>query len=318
MPPRVAYFGTPRFAVPALTALIGANHHVVGVVTQPDRPRGRGQHVSSSPVKMVAEEHRIPTLQPTRLRDAAFVDVFRAWQPDIAVVAAYGRLLPQAVLDIPRRGFINIHASLLPRWRGAAPIHRAILAGDTVTGITIMRVVLALDAGPSIARVSIDIDADETSDALEARLSAAGADLLIQTIDDVIEERAVEIPQDESGVTHAARVDRRDSPIDWSRPAALIHNQIRGLHPWPLAETHLGGRRVIVRRSHVESTDAAHAAPGTIVEAVHDRLIIATGAGSLRLTELQPEGRRAMDARAFINGVHVHAGLRFDAPAASA
>ncbi len=310
--PRVVFFGTPQFAVPTLEALVEGGWTVAGVVTQPDRPRGRGQRVSAAPVKALADAHGLPVLQPDRLKTPEFAAALDALRPDIGVVAAYGKLLPQSVIDRPARGMVNVHASLLPRWRGAAPVHRAILAGDHETGVTIMRVVLALDAGPTIARESIAIDPDETSADLEERLARLGARLLVQALPDVAAGHAVETPQDEAGVTYAARLDRADSPIDWARPARSIHDQIRGLHPWPLAAASLGGRRVIVRRSAVDADAGDDAAPGTIVEAQGDRLVVAAAPGRVRLLELQPEGRRATDARAFINGARMTAGQRFE------
>jgi methionyl-tRNA formyltransferase len=309
---RLLFFGTPAFAVPSLTALIRSPHMVVGVVTQPDRPRGRGQKSQPEAIKRTALEHGLMVLQPERLKDPAFLDGLREHQIDLAVVAAYGRLLPQALLDLPRLGFINVHASLLPRWRGAAPVHRAILAGDHETGVTIMRVVLALDAGPMISQERTAINPDETSDALEARLSDLGARLLIGTIDRLISGTARETPQDDRLSTYAPRLERADGELTWARPAAEIHNQIRGLQPWPLATTHLSGRRLLLRRSNVVHSDASGAAPGTIVSIGTDGLVVAASPGAVAVLELQPEGKRAMPARDFANGAHVRAGDRFD------
>jgi methionyl-tRNA formyltransferase len=308
---RVIYFGTPAFAVPTLEALLASDHTVVGVVTQPDRPRGRGHHVTPGPVKTLADAHQIPVLQPTRLSDAAVLDVVRSWRADIGVVAAYGRLLPQLLLDMPLRGFVNVHASLLPRWRGAAPVHRAVIAGDATTGVTIMRVVLALDAGPALGAAATTVAPEETSEDLEARLSRIGADLLIATLAVLETGSLVEIPQDESRVTYATRLTREDSRVDWHRSAHDIHNQIRGLHPWPLVHGMLHKRRVILRRSVVLPIDVTDAPPGTIVEAHGDRLVVATGGQLLQLTQLQPEGGKALDTRAFLNGVRVKPGDRF-------
>jgi methionyl-tRNA formyltransferase len=305
---RIAYFGTPAFAVPGLDALVAAGHVVAGVVTQPDRPRGRGHHVTAAPVKARADALGIPVLQPTRLSDATFLDAVRAWHTDIGVVAAYGRLLPQVLLDLPPRGLVNIHASLLPRWRGAAPVHRAVIAGDTRTGVTIMRVVLALDAGPALAVSETSIAAEETSEDLEARLSHLGASVLVSTLAALETGSAIETPQDEHDVTYAARLTRADSHLDWRRPAQDLHNQIRGLHPWPLTSAILKGRRVILRRSIVASDAPAAVAAGTIIEAHADALVVATGSGALRITEIQPEGGRPLDARAFLNGGHARAG----------
>jgi len=318
---RVVYFGTPQFATPSLAALLASRHIVVAVVTQPDRARGRGQHVTPSPVKALAVAHGIPVLQPERLKDAELLRTLAGFGADIGVVAAYGKLLPQALLDLPPRGMVNVHASLLPRWRGAAPIHRAIQAGDTITGVTIMRVVLALDAGPMLARVEVPIDDEIRSDELEARLADAGTQLLVDTLDRLEAGTAAGTPQDETLVTYAARLDRRDSQIDWTRPARAIHNQIRGLHPWPLAAVVWRGKRLILRASTLAPGTLAPGtstltpgtlAPGTIVDVSAGILLVATGNSPLAVTEVQLEGRRAQSAREFINGAHPTAGDRFE------
>ncbi len=301
-PLRVLYFGTPRFAVPTLERLIASPHEVVGVVTQPDRPRGRGQKVTASPVKVVAVAHQIPVLQPTQLRDAAWLDEVAALRADIGVVAAYGRILPQALLDLPPRGLINVHASLLPRWRGAAPIHRAVLAGDAVTGVTIMRVVLALDAGPMLARIETPIAADDTSDTLEVRLAAVGGDLLVETLDRLSAGSVDEVPQDDTLVTYAERVQRAESVVDWAQPAARIDRQVRGLQPWPLAVVHVETRSVALLHSFVVDHESLQGAPGTIVAATQDALHVACAPGVLAITQVKPEGRRPMAVRDFLNG----------------
>lgn len=303
---RVLLFGTPDFAVPSLEALIGA-HEVVAVVTRPDKPRGRGHKVTASPVKMVAEAHGIRVLQPTTLAAPEWLSEVAGFHADIAVVAAYGRLLPQALLDIPRLGFINVHASLLPRWRGAAPIHRAVMAGDAITGVTIMRVVLALDAGPMLAAASTAIGPTDTSESLDRRLADMGATLLVETMARLESGSVSEVPQDESQATHAPRLERHESHIDWNRPAVVVDRQIRGLQPWPLAAARIAGRRVAFLQSAV--TDAPPLlAPGTVVEAGATGLVIACAPGAVRITEVLPEGRRAMTAAAFLNGTPVTAG----------
>jgi methionyl-tRNA formyltransferase len=298
---RVIYFGTPAFAVPSLSALI-ATHDVAGVVTQPDRPSGRGHKVTVTPVKAIALAHNIQVWQPTRLRDPLWLDALAALQPDLFVVAAYGRVLPQALLDIPRLGVINVHASLLPRWRGAAPIHRAVLAGDDATGITIMRVVLALDAGPMLSAVPIPITPADTSETLETRLAVLGADLLIETMGRLRGGRCPEIPQDESLVTYAARLERQESQIDWARPAEWVDRQIRGLQPWPLASGIIGGRRVAFLHSSIAPAPTQTAAPGTVQSATADGLVVACAPGAVRITRVRPEGRATMDVAAFLNG----------------
>ena len=306
---KVLYFGTPRFAVPTLERILQSTQSVVGVVTQPDRPRGRGHHVTASPVKEVALTHGIPVLQPTHLKDAAWLDQVRALGADIGVVAAYGRILPQLLLDMPPQGLINVHASLLPRWRGAAPIHRAVIAGDAITGVTIMRVVLALDAGPMLAKIDTTIDAHDTSETLEERLATAGGGLLVETLDKLAAGPIPEVPQDGALVTYAERLQRAESAIDWARPAQLVDRQIRGLQPWPLAVGHLAGRAVGLLHSAVVSPTQEAAAPGTVILASGDDLHVACGQGVLALTRVKPEGRRPMTTRDFLNGGGVAAGM---------
>jgi methionyl-tRNA formyltransferase len=308
MPLRVLFFGTPAFAVPSLDAVVRSPHEVAAVITQPDRPRGRGQRIVPEAVKVAALAHGIDVVQPVRLRDPALLAALRDRRPDLGVVAAYGRLLPAELLAVPRLGVLNVHASLLPRWRGAAPVHRAILAGDRVTGVTIMRVVLALDAGPMLDQARVDIDPDETSAELESRLATLGAQRLRQTIDRL---PIAEVPQDESLVTYAPRLERRERAIAFARPARDVHNAIRGLHPWPLASAMLSERRVVLRRSQVAHERDAGAAPGTVVAVERDGLVVAAAPGAVRLLEVQLEGRAPSAMRAFLTGHRVAAGDRF-------
>lgn len=313
---RLAFFGTPSFAVPTLDALARSPHEVAVVVTQPDRPRGRGQKVTFAAVKARATELGLPILQPTTLRDDGFRRAFDAFNVDLGVVAAYGRILPQALLDAPRLGMVNVHASLLPRWRGAAPVHRAVIAGDAETGVTIMRVVAALDAGPMLAREATPILPDETSAELETRLAAIGARLLVPVIDALAHGgTVVEEPQDESLVTYAERIERSDGQLVWTQPARAVHDRIRGLHPWPHASALLGGRRVLLIESRVENDDASTAAPGEVIEATPAGIVVATQPGAVRLLRLQPEGRAVMAARDFLNGRSVRPGDRFESAA---
>jgi methionyl-tRNA formyltransferase len=314
---RIAFFGTPAFAVPTLDAIAASSHELAGVITQPDRARGRGQKVTFAPVKARALELDVPVLQPERLRSDEFLSAFDALRPDLAVVAAYGRILPQVLLDRPPLGMINVHASLLPRWRGAAPVHRAILAGDTQTGVTIMRVVLALDAGGMIARTTVDIDPDETSVALEARLASAGARLLIDVINDRSRFDAEE-PQDERLVTYAERIVRADGDVNWARPARAIHNQIRGLHPWPHAAVMLRDKRILLIESRVAHDHETTASPGTVLDAGAGGLVVAAAPGAVRILRVQPEGRAVMPVRDFLNGHPVAAGDRLTMPVRSA
>jgi methionyl-tRNA formyltransferase len=302
---RIVFFGTPEFAVPTLDALLGSRHSVVGVVTQPDRPRGRGQKTSDAPVKARAAAAGLPLLQPERLKDPAFTSALSALGADLGVVAAYGKILSDAVLATPRLGMINVHASLLPRYRGAAPVHRAVIAGEVETGVTIMRVVKALDAGAMMATVRRPIGPDETSQEVERDLARLGADLLVETTDALAEGRTTETPQDDAAASYAHRLTKDDGVVDWGWPAARVHNLIRGLHPWPHAFTFHHGRRLILIRSRV-APDAAQASsddtPGTVVEAAGDRLFVAAGEGRVQLLTVQAEGKRPMSAREFLAG----------------
>jgi methionyl-tRNA formyltransferase len=307
---RVVFFGTPAFAVPSLEALLRSRHAVVGVVTQPDRPSGRGQKINASPVKSLADSAALPLLQPQKLRDASFLDELRAWRPDVGVVAAYGKILTDEVLSLPPRGLINVHGSLLPLFRGAAPVHRAVIAGERETGVTIMRVVKALDAGPMLAKAPRPIDPDETSEDVERDLARLGAGLLMVALDDIAAGRQIEEPQDEIRATYAHKVTKDDGAIDWEQPAERIHNLIRGLHPWPHAFSFLHGRRFILLRSRWSSGPRA-LPPGTVAEAAGERLTVATGSGLLHVVEIQPEGRRPMTARDFLAGRPISPGDRF-------
>jgi methionyl-tRNA formyltransferase len=311
-PLRIVFFGTPEFAVPSLARLAASAHDVVGVVSQPDRPRGRGQKVVPEAVKVAAIERHLPVLQPATLKDDTAIDAIRALEPDLGVVAAYGRILPRRLIDLPRLGMINVHASLLPRWRGAAPVHRAILAGDRETGVTIMHVVFELDAGPMLASTITPIAPDETSRDLERRLAEIGAALVAPVVDQLAAGAVAEHAQGESGVTYAARLERRESQIDWARPAIAIHNQIRGLQPWPLAAAMLNGRRVALLRSVVPDHAAASQAPGTIIDAARDGVLVAAGTGVVRVTDLQEAGRAPMSAHAYLQGRRVSPGDRFE------
>jgi len=301
-PLRIAYFGTPDFAVPGLRALIQSRHTVAVLVSQPDRPKGRGQKMQPTPTKVVAEAAGIPVLQPTRLKDEAFVEQLGAFDLDLGVVAAYGRIIPDAVLAVPRLGMINIHASLLPAYRGAAPVHRAVMNGDPETGVTIMRVVTALDAGPMLAEARRPIGADETTPEVERDLAALGAALVVDVVDRMAAGTAQELPQDDSRATYAPKIERHEGTIDWTLPARRIHDLVRGLQPWPLVSVRLGGVRCLVHRTAV--TDERSTAPaGTIAQASNGVMAIAAGDGRLlRILELQPEGKRVMSAREFLAG----------------
>lgn len=308
-PLRLVFFGTPQFAVPTLEHLVASRHTVVGVVTQPDRPSGRGQHTAPTPVKAVALAHGIPVFQPPTLKDPAIEPALRALAPDLGVVAAYGRIIPPRLITLPRLGLINVHASLLPRYRGAAPVHRAVINGDAETGVTIMRVVQELDAGAMFATVTRPIGPEDTSEVVERDLAARGARLLVEVVDEMAAGTAVETAQDASASTYAERLTREEGRIDWAQPAPQLRNRVRGLHPWPHAYSFLDGSRLIVL--HADLGPPVTAEPGTVVSADTAGLLVAAGAGtSLRIDRLQPEGKRAMDARAFLAGRPVAPGTR--------
>ena len=309
MPPlRLAFFGTPDFAVPSLEALIDAGHAVVAVYTQPPRPAGRGRAPRRSAVHRVAEARGIEVRTPARLRDAATQAAFAALDLDAAVVAAYGLILPPAILDAPRLGCLNVHASLLPRWRGAAPIQHAILAGDRETGISIMQMDAGLDTGPVLLQEAVPIGPRENAGELHDRLAALGARLLLRALAGLDAGRLVPQPQPADGVTHAPKIAPADRRIDWHRPAAEIDRQVRAFAPAPGAWTPLqGDRLLILAGTPVEGRGA----PGTVLD---DRLTVACGAGAYRIERLQRPGRRALERDAFLRGYPVPAGSRLGAP----
>jgi methionyl-tRNA formyltransferase len=309
----VMFLGTPRFAVPTLRRLLDSPHSVAGVITQPDRPRGRGQKITHAPVKALAVERGIPVYQPDRLKPPEVADALRAWNADLGVVAAYGRIIPEHLLTIPRFGMINVHASLLPKYRGAAPVHRAVISGDDQTGVTIMRVVKELDAGGMFAKVTRPIGPDETSDVVETALAEMGAQLLVAVVDQLASGTAREEPQDDTQATYAPRLTKEEGLIDWTQAASAIHNRVRGLYPWPHAYTFFNGTRLIVLRSAVATRTAGVSAsgPGTILGATSEAIQVATGDGELAILEVQPEGRRAMRVHDFLLGHRLAAGETF-------
>lgn len=305
----IVFFGTPQFAVPSLEQLIASRHQVSGVVTQPDRPRGRGQKVLHAPVKAAALAHQLPVFQPDRLRDPVVMETIAGWQPDLGVVVAYGKLIPEDLLRLPRFGMINVHASLLPKYRGASPVHRAVIDGETETGVTIMQVVKALDAGDMLAKVTRPLADDETSDVVERDLSELGSTLLLDVIDRLEAGTVTPEPQDASRSTYAPRLTKEEGLIDWSSSAAVVHNRVRGLYPWPHAYTFLDGQRIILLRTHMVP-GAAHGGPGEVVEVTRDAIHVGTGDGVIAIDELQSEGKRPMRTRDFLAGRPVRAGAR--------
>ena len=306
----IVFFGTPRFAVPSLEALVASRHPVRGVVTQPDRPRGRGQKVIEAPVKAAAGRHGIPVFQPDRLRDPSVATAIAAWEPDLGVVVAYGKLIPAELLRLPRHGMINVHASLLPKYRGASPVHRAVIDGEPETGVTIMQVVEALDAGEMLATTTRAIGPDETSEEVERDLGILGARLLVETVDRIEAGTVKPVPQDDSRSTYAPRLRKDEGLIDWTLPAGSIHNRVRGLYPWPHAYAFIEDSRLILLQTHVvEGTPDAE--PGEIVDVSRDAIHVATGNGVIAIDRLQAEGRRPVGAREFLAGRPLRPGARF-------
>jgi methionyl-tRNA formyltransferase len=301
---RIIYAGTPEFAVPALEALLTAGHRVVAVYTQPDRPAGRGRQLSQSAVKQCALRHGLPLEQPLTLRDGATLERLQSHAAQMLVVAAYGLILPPAVLALPPLGCINIHASLLPRWRGAAPIQRAILAGDANTGITIMRMEAGLDTGPMLLERSIAIEPTDTAADLHDRLAPLGAAALLQALPGIVEGSLLPRSQPQVGVTHAAKIRKEEASIDWRSPARHIERQVRAFNPWPVAETYWNERQLRIWRAHVldMQTDAP---PGQVVEPGAQGVMVATGSGVLALAQLQLAGGKVLAAADFVNAQRI-------------
>mgnify|MGYP005748385739 CR=1 FL=1 len=296
---RIAYAGTPDFAVPALKALIDSRHEVVAVYTQPDRPAGRGRKLKAGPVKTVAQAHGIPVEQPVSLREGEAQARLAGYAPDLMVVAAYGLILPQAVLDIPRLGCLNIHGSLLPRWRGAAPIQRAILAGDAETGITIMQMDAGLDTGDMLLKHAVPIVPGQTAQMLHDELAAAGAGALLEAIEGLLAGRLRPEPQDAAQATYAEKLHKEEAEIDWTRPADVLARQVCAFNPWPVAQTRRGGEAL--RLWEAQAIDG-EGPPGTVVAEGPEGIDIACGAGLLRVTRLQLPGGKPLAARDFLNG----------------
>ncbi len=290
-PLRIVFAGTPEFAARHLQALLDAGHPVVGVYTQPDRPAGRGQKLMPSPVKQLASQHNIPLFQPSSLRDPMAQAELAALRPDLLLVVAYGLILPQAVLDIPRLGCINSHASLLPRWRGAAPIQRAIQAGDGESGVTLMQMEAGLDTGPMLCKVSTPISAEDTAGSLHDRLAELGAQAMAAAIGPLVRGELRGEKQDDSLATYAHKLNKDEARIDWQQPATELDRQIRAFNPWPISHAQLDGETIKVLAAELEQ---ASGPAGTILSANKDGLTVACGEGALRLTRLQMPGGKAL------------------------
>jgi methionyl-tRNA formyltransferase len=305
---RLAFLGTPDIAAACLRAVAAAGHEVAAVYAQPPAPRGRGQALRPSPVQALADALSLPVRTPASMRDPAEVETFRALDLDAAVVVAYGQILPREVLEAPRLGAFNLHASLLPRWRGAAPIQRAIMAGDAETGVQVMRMTEGLDEGPILSTARLAIAPDQTAGTLHDRMAEAGADLLAATLADIAAGRAIETPQADEGATYAKKISARTARLRWTRPAAELDCKIRGLSPFPGAWFEAPGPRGPVRvKALLSRAEAGSGAPGEVLD---DALLVATGEGAVRLLRLQREGRGPQDAADFLRGLPLPAGTR--------
>ena len=309
---RIVYAGTPQFAVPALRRLIDGPHTIAAVYTQPDRPAGRGRRLTASPVKALASEHDLPVQQPDRLSGAAEQAVLRDLDADVMIVAAYGLILPPAVLAIPRHGCLNIHASLLPRWRGAAPIQRAIEAGDRQTGVCLMEMAAGLDTGPVVARRSTPISDEDTAASVHDRLAEAGAALLVETLDDWAAGRCPAVAQPATGITYAEKITTDEARVDWQQPAEVLARRIHAFNPWPVMRCGWAGATLKLWLAEPLNAADADAPPGTVLSADAQGIDVQTGSGVLRLKRVQAAGGRAQDVDAFLRGHGLQAGERFD------
>lgn len=299
---RIVFMGTPDFAVPSLKALLAAGHEIVGVFTQPDKPKNRGMKLAPSPVKVVAQEYQLPIFQPTTLKTDEAYDILVDLQPELIAVAAYGKILPKKILDLPVLGCINVHSSLLPRYRGAAPINWAILNGDQETGVTIMYMAEGLDTGDIISQQTTPIDSNETVESLHDRLAEMGAELLVKTVTAIGAGMATRTPQDDSLSSYASMLSRDLSPIDFNKPAHQIHNQVRGLIPWPATSVEIGG--ITFKIFSVEETDESSEKPaGTVLGADKKGINVVCGDGKvIRILELQAPGKKRMRAVDYLRG----------------
>jgi methionyl-tRNA formyltransferase len=307
---KVSFAGTPEFAVPTLQALADSRHQLVGVLTQPDRPAGRGRELKSSPVKELTLKLGLPLSQPPSLKTEADRAALAAWNPDVLVVVAYGLILPVTALTLPRLGCLNVHASLLPRWRGAAPIQRAVLAGDARTGVTIMQMDAGLDTGPVLAERSVELTGEESSQSLFDQLARLGAGALAETLDALEAGTVTAVEQSSSGVTYAAKIDKKEAQVDWQRSAVEIGRQIRAFNPWPIAQTVWDGQQLRLWEAQPRSDEDPAAAPGQVLGLIGQHLLVRCGQGSLAIARLQLPGRRPVTAREFAAGRSL-AGMRF-------
>ncbi|MBQ9461597.1 MAG: methionyl-tRNA formyltransferase [Clostridia bacterium] len=306
---KIIFMGTPDFAVPCLKALIDDGNEIAAVFTQPDKPKGRGYAMTPPPVKVCAQEHSIQVYQPATLKDGEALGIISGIAPEMIVVVAYGKILPKEILDLPKYGCVNVHASLLPMYRGAAPIQWAVLDGQKKTGVTTMYMDVGLDTGDMLMKAELEIGENETADELHDRLSQAGAELIVKTVHAAAEGKLVREKQDDSKSCYASMLTKEMSRIDFGRTASEVHNKVRGLNSWPGASATFGGKRIKIHRTIVRNESGQ---PGEVLSL--EPLIVACGEGSVELTEVQPEGKKRMPAAAFVNGLHCSSpkDLRFE------
>ena len=307
---RIIFMGTPDFSVSALQGLIDGPDQVVAVVTQPDRPKGRGKKLTPPPVKVLAESAGIPVLQPTKIKTSEFADRLRSYEPNLIIVAAYGRILPASILDLPPLGCINIHGSLLPRHRGAAPIQWAILAGDKEAGVTIMQMDVGMDTGAMLLPASVPVEEDETAGSLFTKLSNLGGTALLKALDLLRQDKLPPIEQDHSLATAAPPLKKEDGSIDWTKSAWEIHCLIRGMDPWPTAYSFLDGKRFRFFSPELSDTESDQK-PGSVISADRNGLLLATGDGALLVRAIQPEGKKRMSVEAYLCGQSLETGSQF-------
>lgn len=309
---KVVFMGTPDFAVPVLERLIEDKYEIVAVVTQPDRPKGRKKVLTPPPVKVTAEKYDIPVLQPEKMKDVEEINKVLAFKPDLVVTCAFGQILPKELLDAPKYGCINVHASLLPELRGGAPIHYAILEGKKKTGITIMYMVEKLDAGDILTQVEVPIDEKDTVGTLQDKLSEVGAKLLSDTLPRLLKGEIKPIPQDDSKATFASNIKREQEKIDWLKTGEEIYNHIRGLNPWPVAYTNLSDKVMKIWWGE-KIQMAEQKEPGTIMKVESDGIVVATGnQTAIKITEIQPSGKKKMSVEQFVRGASIEVGMKFE------
>ena len=308
---KIVYMGTPDFAVPPLAALVKNGYEVAAVVTQPDKPKGRGKTLLPTPVKEEAMKHEIPVYQPLKVRDSEFVETLKELAPDMIIVAAFGQIIPKEILEMTPYGCINVHASLLPKYRGAAPIQWSIINGEEVTGVTTMQMNEGLDTGDMIQKVEVPITEEETGESLHDKLAEAGAKLCVETLKAIEDHTATFEKQGESPTEYARMLDKKLGNIDWNTSAVQIERLVRGLNSWPSAYTHWDKKVVKIWRAKAEADGTAKVEPGTVLSVEKDSFTVQTGDGVLRVLELQIPGKKRMDTGAFLRGYTIESGVKF-------